>query len=178
MRGWEEKKSDFNRMWNAAEEYKGSRSFQTLKKLARSDDPNERLLSLLIIRHWRTQSHRQHFDLARSMVGDTDNHCRWQALIVVGEYLDSRTEDVWDVIDENAASADEDMQTAIFCLLLEHLWELNRREYRKNARRLAKKHAWLEDCVDDDAMWFIRGKSPPIGTNAPKRKRNTTRTRK
>jgi hypothetical protein len=99
-------------------------------------------------------------------------------LIVIGEYLKSRTNDVWDVIDENAASADEDMKTAIFCVLLEHLWELNRREYRKNIRRLAKRHAWLGDCVDDDAMWFIQGKSPPPATKAPKRKRKGARTKK
>ncbi len=103
---------------------------------------------------------KQHFDLARSMVGDPHLRVRQQALIVVGESLDSRTCEVWDVIDENAGSADEDMQDAIFCTLLEHLWELNRREYRKNIRRLAKKHAWLADCLEDDAMWFIRGTLP------------------
>jgi hypothetical protein len=154
------KKLDFNGTWTAAEEYRESRSFQTLKRLARSDDPNERLLSLLVIRNWRTKPHRQHFDLARSMVGDPHNRVRWQALIVIGEHLENRTNDVWDVIDEHAGLADDDMKTAIFCVLLEHLWELNRREYRKNIRRLAKRHAWLGDELEDDAMWFIRGTLP------------------
>jgi hypothetical protein len=159
-----------------AANYKGSRSIATLTKLAQSKNSRDRLLALLLIREPLFVQRPAHFELARSLVGDVDNNCRWQALCVIGEFLESHTEAVWEVIDENAANADDDMQTALFCVLLEHLWVTNRREYRKRARKLAKKHAWLGECVDDDAFWFIRGTLPKSTKKLIRDLENTVKT--
>jgi hypothetical protein len=154
--------------------YTGSRSIGTLTRLARSRNARERLLALLLMQEENWRQRGTHFELARSMIGDVDNDCRWQALIVIGDYLESRTDDVWRVIDQYAEDADDDdMQTALFCILLEHLWELNKREYRKCARKLAKQHAWLRDCIDDDAFWFIRRSLPKSVTTLLKDLQNT-----
>lgn len=141
-------------------DYKGSRSIGTLTRLARSSEVRDRLLALLLMREESWRQRAAHFELARSMIGDRDNACRWQAVIVIADYLESRTEDVWDVIDQYAERADDDMQTALFCVLLEHLWEQDRLEFRKHIRTFAKKHSWMAEYLDDDAFWFIRGTLP------------------
>lgn len=62
-------------------------------------------------------------DLARKLIGDDDNDCRWQAAIVVSESIESNPEGVWEAICEFADSQDEDMRDAIATVLLEHLLE-------------------------------------------------------
>jgi hypothetical protein len=151
-------KSRLEQVRAIARNYTGSRSIVTLTRLARSRSVRDRLLALLLMQEESWRKRASHFGLARSMIRDSDNDCRWQAVIVIGGYLESRSEDVWDVIDEYAEEADDDMRTALFCVLLEHLWELNRKEYRMRVRKLSRKHAWLRDCVSNDAMWFIRGR--------------------
>jgi hypothetical protein len=59
--------------------------------------------------------------LARRLVRDADNDCRWQALIVVGESVESDPEAVWQVVCEHGASEDEDMRAGVATVLLEHL---------------------------------------------------------
>jgi len=65
----------------------------------------------------------RYFELARSLIGDADNDCRWQAIIVVGEFLQENPEAVWQVICEYGISEDFDMRVAIAIVLLEHLLE-------------------------------------------------------
>ncbi|WP_410959425.1 hypothetical protein, partial [Salmonella sp. SAL4433] len=56
----------------------------------------------------------KHFDLAKQLVGSTNNDIRWQSLIVIGEYLPSgtRNEDIWDII-ISYSGIDDDMQDAL-----------------------------------------------------------------
>jgi len=178
MAGDEEKErsSVLEKLRRRAANYKGSRSIDTLIKLARSKNARDRLLALLLIREPFFKQRPAHFDLARSLVGDADNNCRWQALCVIADFLESHAEAVWEVIDENAANADDDMQSALFCVLLEDLWEMDRREYRKHIRKLAKKHAWLGECLDDDAFWFIRGTLPKSAKKLIRDLENTAKT--
>jgi hypothetical protein len=64
------------------------------------------------------------FDIAQKLVSDKNNNVRWQALIVLGEYIPSgiRNDDIWNII-ENFCDTDEDMQNALATILLEHLLE-------------------------------------------------------
>ena len=96
-----------------------------IKQLADSPDPACRLRSLRMMREAiaEGQDPTMFFDLARTLIGDDDNDCRWQAAIVVGESIESNPEGVWQVICEFGESHDEDMRDAIATLLLEHLLE-------------------------------------------------------
>jgi hypothetical protein len=64
-----------------------------------------------------------YLDLARPLIADPDNDCRWQALIVVGESVRTDPEAVWEVICEHGVSEDEDMRAGVATVLLEHLLE-------------------------------------------------------
>jgi hypothetical protein len=96
-----------------------------LAEMAASSRVAERLRSLRIMREQIAAGTRPEdfLGLARSLIGDSDNDCRWQALIVVGEYIRSDPEAVWAVICEYGASDDDDMRDGVATVLLEHLLE-------------------------------------------------------
>jgi hypothetical protein len=64
------------------------------------------------------------FGLAREYVADSNRDVRWQALIVIGEYIATgfRNEEIWSVI-VRFCGMDDDMQDALATVLLEHLLE-------------------------------------------------------
>jgi hypothetical protein len=78
-----------------------------------------------------------YFDRARPMIADEDNDCRWQALIVVGEFIGDRPEQVWEVIQQHGVSDDEDMRDGVACVLLEHLVEHSFERFFPRVERLA-----------------------------------------
>jgi hypothetical protein len=97
----------------------------TLAKLTASTRAAERLQALQIMRE-QIEAGRQpggYLEVARRLIGDADNTCRWQALIVVGEYVLANPEVVWQVICEHGVSEDEDMRNGVATVLLEHLLE-------------------------------------------------------
>lgn len=96
-----------------------------IEALAESAEPGRRRRSLELMREAIAggQDPAAFFDLARKLIGDEDNDCRWQAAIVVGESIESNAEGVWEVICEFAEWQDEDMRDAISAILLEHLLE-------------------------------------------------------
>jgi hypothetical protein len=51
------------------------------------------------------------------------NDPRWQAIIAVGEFIDSDPEEVWQFILDAADITDHDLQQALATCLLEHLIE-------------------------------------------------------
>ena len=63
------------------------------------------------------------FKRARSLIGHPNNNVRWQALIAVGQWIESSPEPVWDVVLEHGGSEDEDMRMGVATVLLEHLLE-------------------------------------------------------
>lgn len=94
-----------------------------LAPLAASPDADQRLLALF---RARTQINRgappgDYLGLARALIEDADNACRWQAMIVVGESIESDPEAVWRVICDYGGSRDEDMRAAVATVLLEEL---------------------------------------------------------
>ena len=48
---------------------------------------------------------------------------RWQAIIVVGEFVKTNPEEVWEFISRWGGHEDEDLRTAIATCLLEHVLE-------------------------------------------------------
>ncbi len=94
-----------------------------LPKMATSNRPEVRLHSLRLMRQEIANGSRpeEFLDLARPLIEDTDNDCRWQALIVVGESIPSNPEAVWQVICKYGASADDDLRGGVATVLLEEL---------------------------------------------------------
>jgi hypothetical protein len=127
-----------------------SSSPQNLANMATSSDPAQRLLAL---RRMREQIHTgtsptDFLSLARPLVADSDNDCRWQALIVVGESVEVAPEIVWDVICEFGGSADEDMRAGVATVLLEHLLEHHLDTYLPKLRqRIESGNALLADTL-------------------------------
>jgi hypothetical protein len=59
--------------------------------------------------------------LARNLLMDPDDTCRWQSAIVIGEYIQTEPVLVWSIVRELADVDDEDLRTALATVLLE-LW--------------------------------------------------------
>ena len=98
-------------------------SLKQLRQMASSPSAPKRLEALRSIRKRIESGHRPggYLCLARRLIMDSDNDCRWQAMIVVGEYIDCDPEAVWEVVLEHGESPDEDMRAAVATVLLEHL---------------------------------------------------------
>jgi len=62
---------------------------------------------------------------------------RWQAIIAVGEFIDSETEEVWSFIRRWGSHAQEDLRDAIATCLLEHLLEHHFQAYFPQVEVLA-----------------------------------------
>lgn len=52
---------------------------------------------------------------------DTDAKCRWQATIIIGEFIEDDPERVWRVARQLAMSTKSDVRAAAATVLLEHL---------------------------------------------------------
>lgn len=98
---------------------------QYIGTLLRSPDRADRLSALRLIRENISKGciHEEYFELARMAILDQDNDCRWQSLIVIGEFIENHPEDIWSIVLEHASNSDEDMKTALATILLEHLLE-------------------------------------------------------
>lgn len=102
-----------------------NRENSEIEDLARSPEPASRLRSLQLMREAiaNGQEPTDFFELARQLIGDENNDCRWQAAIVVGESVELNPDGVWQVICKFGESRDEDMRDAVATVLLEHLLE-------------------------------------------------------
>jgi hypothetical protein len=64
---------------------------------------------------------KEYFEIASGLIGDQSEHCRWQATIVVGEFIPVFPDRVWDIIVEWCPTKDADLKDALATVLLEHL---------------------------------------------------------
>ena len=98
-------------------------SLRDLRELVRSPRPDNRLFALLLMRKQIEEGIEplSYYSLAKTLVPDSDNNCRWQSLIVISELVEVQPELVWDVVSKFGNSNDKDMRMAIACVLLEHL---------------------------------------------------------
>jgi hypothetical protein len=58
-----------------------------------------------------------------------DERTRWSAAIAAGELVESRPQDVWDLILQHGTSENEDVRTAVATCMLEHLLEHKFNQY-------------------------------------------------
>lgn len=96
-----------------------------VEALAQSKQPGDRLLALCAARKRidAGDSPGLYLEMASRLVADSDNNCRWQAAIVVGESIDTDPEAVWRVVACFGDSPDDDMRDVMATVLLEHLLE-------------------------------------------------------
>ena len=71
---------------------------------------------------------------------DGEDDPRWQAIIDVGEFIQSNPEDVWSFVAKWAAHSDEDLRSAIATCLLEHLLEYHFEKIFPRVEYLAQKN--------------------------------------
>lgn len=131
-------------------------SLAKLRRMAISRDADSRLLAILVMQNqiYRRRLLKGYLDLAASLIPDADNTCRWQAMIVVGEYVKSQPERVWQIVEAYGAHRSADMRAAVATVLLEHLIDENPSCYRPRAETLAARSrvfsetlrtCWCED---------------------------------
>ncbi|MDY7109523.1 MAG: hypothetical protein SYC29_12885 [Planctomycetota bacterium] len=119
-----EQDEELRRIWDQAEHYPPVTTAE-IRQMCKSPSAETRLLALLLMRGEMGDGDPidEFFDSARDLIEDENNNCRWQALIVIGYFIDSRPEDVWRIIEQYGVSDDDDMRTGVGCVLLEHLLE-------------------------------------------------------
>ena len=81
-----------------------------IHSLAASTDASHRLRAIEAIREQiaEGQAPEEYAQLCRKLIADADNNCRWQALILAGEWIQLAPELVWSLVLEFGASGDED----------------------------------------------------------------------
>jgi hypothetical protein len=96
---------------------------QQLRELSASHEVDEPLLALLLMRRECDAGHlnNEYMELATSLLSSDDNECRWQAAIVIAEFIDSSPDKVWDIIVRHADRDDPDLRTAVGTVLLDPL---------------------------------------------------------
>lgn len=101
--------------------------YQTFKSNLTSSENDIRLSTLYNLREEIAKNGLtdEIFELALNQISDSDNECRWQAIIIIGEFLKSKQAEIWKVIMTYGSSTDDDMRMAIACILLEHYFEEN-----------------------------------------------------
>jgi hypothetical protein len=121
----------YERAWNRSAASSLPVAGSRLSRLVRSADAEDRLAALLIVRRQidRNGVRDQYLPLARSLVADPDDPCRWQALMVVGQFAERRASAVWPVVLEHGASASADTRSAVATTLLEPILEHHYEKY-------------------------------------------------
>jgi hypothetical protein len=145
------KRSDASRRArDEAETLAASVCCRDILEMGRDRDDRKRLLSLMLAlkRIELGDLPGDYLAFGRSLVADADNNCRWQALIVIGESLESDPDSVWAVVEEFGDSPDDDMRTGVACILLEHLLDADFDEYFPRTRDLIRRgRTRFADCL-------------------------------
>ena len=133
-----------------------------LRELGRSRWPCYRLAATQLMRmQLYVRRVVSYIDLARSMIRDRNNEVRWQSIIVVGEFIPTHPERVFDVV-VAFAGTDSDMNMALGTVLMEHLLEERCIHFCGRIEQLIRdgRHAALLDVLaccwrfdESDAEW-------------------------
>ena len=96
-----------------------------LRNGSRSAHWRERLLALRTMRRQidEGRSKLAFLRLASRLIHDKSNACRWQALIVVGEFVREYPDRVWSIFKRAAPFSDDDLRDGLAAVILEHLLE-------------------------------------------------------
>jgi len=133
-----------------------------LRQMCGDSRANTRLLALLVMRRQIQErgATLEYLELARILIEDESNDCRWQAMIVIGEFIPSHPDTVWEVVAKHGVSDDQDMQMAVATVLLEHLIDHFPAEFRRRADELAAqsnrfaetlRNAWSFESANDES---------------------------
>jgi len=111
----------------------------TIKNTLDSTNADDRLKALLLARRFLKQNEMEYalYDLAVKMIEDEDNDCRWQSIIIIGEFIATpKMENIWEIIMTYGNSNDQDMRSAIATVLLEHYFEQNPDQFENKFKML------------------------------------------
>ena len=108
---------------------------ERIAKLCRSGSADDRLLALVLVQKQMQLDgpREEHLRVARRLVGDASDSCRWQALFVIGRFVGKTPEAVWEIVTELGSGKDAKMRSAVATALLEPLLD---HHYDKYFRRL------------------------------------------
>jgi hypothetical protein len=141
-------RQEFRNIWKSVRSDNHFYPMSILAAQCKSRNSSVRLRALLKMRQQLNGGvPKGYFRLAKKLVADRDNDCRWQAIIVVGEYIRTHPASVWRIIERYGSSDDEDMRAAIATVLLEHLLEGRFRTYHSRARRKANQSEEFADTL-------------------------------
>ena len=116
------KRRDFKRIWKQAELDTSFKNMKELARLLKSRNADTRLRTLFKIREQMILiPPKGYFLLAKRLIDDPDNDCRWQAVIIIGRFVETNPSEVWKVVTKYGISGDKDMRTAVGVVLLEDL---------------------------------------------------------
>ena len=147
---------EFRHIWKRAQSESSVISIAELSRLLKSRHADVRLHTLFKIREQlKTNPHTGYFVLAKRLINDGDNDCRWQAIIIVGEYIHTHPDVVWQIIVRYGGSKDNDLRMAIATVLLEHLLEYHFQRFFIRAKRLAFQSSFFADTLSHSGG-FIR----------------------
>ena len=127
------------KLWPKVLARKARLTIPHLRRMCASSSAKRRLTALLAMRRQIGRGRRstEYMRLARRMIDDSDNDCRWQALIVTGEFIETHPDDIWQVVEQYGQHEDEDMRAGVATVLLEDLLEHHRRRFGRRSNRLA-----------------------------------------
>jgi len=151
------RKRDSRDIWDAAGDLPDRYcKVAELERMIRSRSAPRRLLALLImnVQSVARRKPKSYLRLARQMIEDSDNTCRWQALSVVAQFIEDRPDEVWEVVKEYGDHEDEDMRMGVACVVLEHLLEHHWSKHYRKAKRLAARSPLFADTLD--TCWDFR----------------------
>jgi len=114
-----------------------------LELMCRSSRSDDRLFALVLMRRDCDAGmiDSRFLALATDLLTDQDNDCRWQAAIVIGAFIETAPDKVWDVIVCFGDSDDADTRTAIGTVLLEPLLQRHGPRFRSLVEQLAQRSA-------------------------------------
>ena len=87
---------------------------------------------------------------------------RWQAIILVSEFIESEPEAVWQFAQRWGSTPDEDLRMAIATCIVEHLLDRYPERYQSRAERLARSDRWFADMLSH--CWTFDQAPRPSGT--------------
>jgi hypothetical protein len=110
---------------------------ERLRKNCVSDKSRTRTNALRAMRRQLVEGRpKSYFRLAKRLVHDRSNVCRWQALILIAEFIPYAPEDVWYVVVATSKNSDDDMRDGLAAVVLEHLLEFDFDTYFAKVREL------------------------------------------
>lgn len=155
------KESAVKNIWGEVKREHKYFSSDELAKMIESKEANTRLSALLTMRKQIEEGNSpdDYFVLARRVISDSENNCRWQSLIVVSESIETKPDLIWEVISEFGDSEDDDMRTAIATILLEHLLDYDFDKYFPKIREeiLKARYRFIDTL---DMCWFDDNSGP------------------